>query len=61
MFLSFTRLILVVAILLQGIAVNAAESDSGLDPEILSAGIVHHDGYYLPKGLQVPISLNTPN
>lgn len=50
-----------ISILLSSSMAKAAETGtSGLNPETLSAGIVHQDGYYLPKGMQVPISLNTP-
>lgn len=59
MYLS--RLLIIITLLLSTLPVLAAEGgDSGLNSEILSAGVVHSDGYYLPKGLTVPISLNTP-
>lgn len=52
---------MMISILFSSSMAKAAETGtSGLNPETLSAGIVHQDGYYLPKGMQVPISLNTP-
>ena len=57
--LSLLRLVLI-SLLLIGQVRAAEEAASGLNPEVLSAGVVHNEGYYLPRGLKVPVSLNTP-
>lgn len=59
MALSFLRLLFIILLVVSPVHATE-EAASGLNPEILSAGIVHHEGYYLPRGLKVPVSLNTP-
>lgn len=41
-------------------AASKPKGNSPLSFETLSGGVVHNDGYYLPRGLIVPVELKTP-
>jgi hypothetical protein len=42
------------------VAASKAKGTSPITSEILSGGIVHNEGYYLPRGLKIPVELRTP-
>lgn len=37
-----------------------AKGASSLNSETLSGGIIHREGYFLPRGLKIPVELRTP-
>ncbi len=42
------------------LAASKAKGTSPINSETLSGGIVHNEGYYLPRGLKIPVELRTP-
>ncbi len=42
------------------LAASKAKGTSPITSEILSGGVVHNEGYYLPRGLKIPVELRTP-
>ena len=55
------RFLLVLLLLLfTSQAVNAAEEDNSITNETLTGGIIHGEGYYLPKSTLIPVTLRTP-
>lgn len=60
----FLRLIFIISFILctinPTVAASKAKGVSLINSEILSGGIVHNDGYYLPRGLKIPVELRTP-
>jgi hypothetical protein len=58
------RLIFIVSLLVCSVgptvAASKAKGTSPINSETLSGGIVHNDGYYLPRGLKIPVELRTP-
>ena len=53
-------LVLVIILCLPVSAADKKEEDTSISNETLTGGIVHADGYYLPKSTLVPVTLRTP-
>ena len=62
---SYLRIILILIILILGSCPISAKkagskASSDLNSKTLSGGIVHSEGYFLPRGMKIPVELRTP-
>ena len=62
---SLVRVIIILCILVaQTTPLEAkkpgSKTDSDLNSKTLSGGIVHSEGYFLPRGMKIPVELRTP-
>lgn len=58
-------LVLILIVSANNICVKAAgkndkNKDTGINTETLTGGVIHREGYYLPRGMKVPVILRTP-